>query len=452
MSPANVATNITTAWNTLGHKSYELNNHLGNVLTTITDRRVQGGSEDGLNVDTYTADIATIQDYYAFGMEQPGRVGHMVYDPSTQTAGWQMGTGGYKYGFNGKENDNDIKGEGNQQDYGMRIYDPRVGRFYSVDPLTKSYPWYTPYQFAGNKPINSIDLDGAEEYESYEAYAKDKGSSALAKMDGSDGAWLYSDRISKSKVWSNAMAAITKNSWKDKFHQYAIQIYGEKSGTIQEVQFSFEVVRDYYNWAQNQMEGHNFKSRWALGASYLVDELAHDFDNGTLTSILYNKLGGLLKDLNQGIAGLAVDKFRSVLFEGKMDNVTSDVSWYKWDKQFISDEQLTIAAPPIYKRYAGSTALDELNSLSSKKFMSFAGWGSRLSSKHYFPNFGTFNISVNDPKTGFGASGRFNVPLLMLWPSLHQNEMKINLTEDQANQINTAHKEIMDYHKNSMKL
>lgn len=34
----------------------------------------------------------------------------------------------------------------------------------SVDPLTKSYPWYTPYQFAGNTPIQAIDLDGLEEY------------------------------------------------------------------------------------------------------------------------------------------------------------------------------------------------------------------------------------------------------------------------------------------------
>lgn len=69
----------------------------------------------------------------------------------------------YRYGFNGKENDNEVKGEGNQQDYGLRIYDPRLGRFLSVDPLTKSYPHYTPYSYAGNKPIKFIDLDGAEE-------------------------------------------------------------------------------------------------------------------------------------------------------------------------------------------------------------------------------------------------------------------------------------------------
>ncbi len=37
-----------------------------------------------------------------------------------------------------------------------------VARFLSVDPLTKSYPWYTPYQFAGNTPIQAIDIDGLE--------------------------------------------------------------------------------------------------------------------------------------------------------------------------------------------------------------------------------------------------------------------------------------------------
>jgi RHS repeat-associated protein len=67
-------------------------------------------------------------------------------------------SGGYRYGFNGKENDN----ETSTQDYGMRIYDPRAGRFLSVDPLTKSYPWISPYIFAENDVIRSIDLDGLE--------------------------------------------------------------------------------------------------------------------------------------------------------------------------------------------------------------------------------------------------------------------------------------------------
>ncbi len=85
---------------------------------------------------------------YPFGMGMPQR---------SYSAGNQ-----YRYGFNGKENDNEVKGEGNQQDYGMRIYDTRLGRFLSVDPLARSYPMLTPYQFASNSAVTNIDLDGLE--------------------------------------------------------------------------------------------------------------------------------------------------------------------------------------------------------------------------------------------------------------------------------------------------
>ncbi len=69
---------------------------------------------------------------------------------------------GYRYGFNGKEKDNEVYGEGNIYDYGFRIYNPRLVKFLSVDPLTNKYPELTPYQFASNMPIIAIDLDGEE--------------------------------------------------------------------------------------------------------------------------------------------------------------------------------------------------------------------------------------------------------------------------------------------------
>ena len=65
---------------------------------------------------------------------------------------------GYRYGFNGKELDNEVV----QYDYGFRIYDPRLARFKSVDPLTKNYPSFSPYPFAMNNPVSGIDLDGLE--------------------------------------------------------------------------------------------------------------------------------------------------------------------------------------------------------------------------------------------------------------------------------------------------
>ena len=69
----------------------------------------------------------------------------------------------YRYGFNGEEKDQSGEwGSQTHYDYGFRIYNPAIGKFLSVDPLTASYPWYTPYQFAGNMPIRYIDLDGLE--------------------------------------------------------------------------------------------------------------------------------------------------------------------------------------------------------------------------------------------------------------------------------------------------
>lgn len=133
---------------TRGNKFFELSNHLGNVLVTISDKKLQH-STDGTTVDYYTADVISAQDYAPFGALLPGR----KYSSSSSK---------YRYGYNGKENDNEVKGEGNQQDYGMRIYDPRLGRFLSVDPIAKSYPELTPYQFASNSPIALIDIDGLE--------------------------------------------------------------------------------------------------------------------------------------------------------------------------------------------------------------------------------------------------------------------------------------------------
>jgi RHS repeat-associated protein len=64
----------------------------------------------------------------------------------------------YRYKFNGKE----LDGETETQDYGMRIYNAALGRFLSVDPYTNKYPMLSTYQFASNRPIEGVDLDGKE--------------------------------------------------------------------------------------------------------------------------------------------------------------------------------------------------------------------------------------------------------------------------------------------------
>src|SRR5690554_5203005 len=68
----------------------------------------------------------------------------------------------YRYGFQGQEKDDEIKGEGNSINYKFRMHDPRVGRFFAIDPLARDYPWNSPYAFSENKVIAFVELEGLE--------------------------------------------------------------------------------------------------------------------------------------------------------------------------------------------------------------------------------------------------------------------------------------------------
>ncbi|TCN53834.1 RHS repeat-associated protein [Flavobacterium chryseum] len=70
----------------------------------------------------------------------------------------------YRYGFQGQEKDKELKGEGNSINYTFRMHDPRIGRFFAVDPLFKKYPHNSPYAFSENSVIAFIELEGLEKY------------------------------------------------------------------------------------------------------------------------------------------------------------------------------------------------------------------------------------------------------------------------------------------------
>jgi len=66
----------------------------------------------------------------------------------------------YRFGFNGKVKDDEINVDGGSYDFGARIYDGRLGRWLSSDPLQEKYPNVSPYNFSMNNPIYFIDPDG----------------------------------------------------------------------------------------------------------------------------------------------------------------------------------------------------------------------------------------------------------------------------------------------------
>jgi len=63
-----------------------------------------------------------------------------------------------RFGFNGQEKNKEV----NTVTFKYREYDSRIGRFWSVDPLFRSYPWNSTYAFAENRVIDGIDLEGRE--------------------------------------------------------------------------------------------------------------------------------------------------------------------------------------------------------------------------------------------------------------------------------------------------
>jgi RHS repeat-associated protein len=85
--------------------------------------------------------------YYSFGQLVPNR--HAISES-------------YRYGFQGQEKDDEIKGEGNSLNYTYRMHDPRIGRFFAVDPLSAHFPWNSSYAFAENKVLMFGELEGRE--------------------------------------------------------------------------------------------------------------------------------------------------------------------------------------------------------------------------------------------------------------------------------------------------
>jgi RHS repeat-associated protein len=132
---------------TRANKFFELSNHLGNVLVTVTDKKVAIFTDvTNTTLAYYKADIATANDYYPFGMGMPAR----KFNAGTE----------YRYGFNGKEKSDEVYGEGNAYDFGARMYDPRIGKWFSVDPMREVYTSLSPYSYSANNPINILDAEG----------------------------------------------------------------------------------------------------------------------------------------------------------------------------------------------------------------------------------------------------------------------------------------------------
>jgi hypothetical protein len=120
------------------YKDYELKDHLGNVRATITDLKLKDGAR-------FKVDLSSANTYYPFGMHMPER---------NWSNEW------YRYGFQGQEKDDEIKGEGNSIATEFRMNDTRLGRWLSIDPKYFRFPSQSTFVSMDNSPINLKDPNG----------------------------------------------------------------------------------------------------------------------------------------------------------------------------------------------------------------------------------------------------------------------------------------------------
>jgi RHS repeat-associated protein len=135
-----------------------------------------------------------------------------------------MSSGSYRYGFNGKENDNDVKGTGNQLNFGARIYDSRLGRYLSIDPLYAKHADMQPYHHASNNPVNRIDPDGNDDIHFHYL------TKTVFLPDGAGGTRAHTKIFS----WASVVRNNLPNTFAVHHHSININQNGDRSSTYTE--------------------------------------------------------------------------------------------------------------------------------------------------------------------------------------------------------------------------
>ena len=137
---------------------FNYTDHLGNIRATwaFDDR-------EGM------VKILEENHYYPFGLKHKAyntvaytfiepSAGMGYYYPVLEQTGTRDSKNPYKYKYNGKEWQDELGL--NTYDYGARSYEPAIGRWMNIDPLSEEGRRWSPYTYAMNNPVYFLDPDG----------------------------------------------------------------------------------------------------------------------------------------------------------------------------------------------------------------------------------------------------------------------------------------------------
>jgi RHS repeat-associated protein len=336
----------------VGEKHYELTNHLGSVMSVITDRKLSKGTENPNDINNwlagteyYVPDVVQYTDYSPFGVELEGRKG-VANERNT-------------HGFQGQLLDDDVKGEGNSVNYKYRMHDPRIGRFFSRDELSFEYPHNSPYAFSENRVIDAFELEGLEKvcfggsiWANYTNRSDSYVAKSLDYMERTHQGHLSPERIAK---WKSSWY-VTVSNQRDS--------YGHSTGT----------VLKFYNNRKDWLADKPFKvtTERDISQSYFSTSDGGTDGEGNHDALNQGGYGG--NEGKEKAVGGAVIALAAVPFTLGGSLAAGELSWDVWALSSLTtanatddlfskttangtESGLVRITPPKYKKYVVGTKI-----------------------------------------------------------------------------------------------
>ncbi len=186
-----------------------------------------------------------------------------------------VGSANYRYAFNGMELDNEVSGNGNSYTTEFRQYDPRLGRWKSLDPLMHQFPWMSPYVAFDNNPVYYTDPFGL----SSESGGGDKPSRKERKAAAKEYAdvFLGKEADGKIRIRLNKNGSFTA-SFKINGKRVSITVTDMKAQApqnqtriilVKHTVSNWQSFKDWLNGVEKSMKGN---ASWTYGIEFKTND------------------------------------------------------------------------------------------------------------------------------------------------------------------------------------
>jgi len=200
----------------------------------------------------------------------------------------------FRFGYNNKEKDDETYGRGNEYDYGARIYNPRLAKWLSPDPLANNFPSETPYNYTSNNPIIYVDRQGQTKWLFLTIVNEQKNTTTVIKIK-------VNDELKHVPTYHNSdglgSGDIDLHDWHD--INLSATIVVKKNGKIQ-VRSKLKETRGEYRYTTNFNLGSGYVN-FSMKVSKAVQSVKEDdVPEGTMFVVNHREGDNNEDRLNKG--------------------------------------------------------------------------------------------------------------------------------------------------------